>query len=565
MGSGRKDHGSPLNATAVTEVRLKRSHAVHRSLKYLLSSLLTGILSVGLAWAGAGLMPRSTPDSATTKVAESKSNKSVRSATTRSAAKKQPPVAGPEDFKPGAGQVLVGAAAVSIEPQPDASKGEVWEKEGCATMEEDAGQETLMHAGDLHMKWPEKPNCIYSGGYGLGPMNPITKWDHEFGLAARSIAIGDGSQTVVLTIIDGTSYFGDYASMCERCGAFDIAEDMSAELGLDPSSFFIASTHSHTAPDFIGGWGGVPEWYMDQVSRNIKDSIRSAHSTMRPALLEAGEEIGRQFGGERRDFYRSAEDPFLSWFRALELSKNGTPNGNAIATVGAYAAHPVTADESLEIGDADFPAVFEKRVEERFGGVGLYFMTGLGNVSPRGNKLEMGEGLAALLPDVGFGVPVQGNDVRSAQAFWDQPATNVPLSSLGTAGFFDRPFSQTPGQVSTGENPERQCRSASPISVRTAVSVAEVGNLAITGGPGELFSNLTNTIKEKHDGVALPLAQVNDGLGYILQSFETDHVGRQGAGFVGDPIAEYEDAYSIDACFGDKVLETTIDLLGSLP
>ncbi len=62
----------------------------------------------------------------------------------------------------------------------------------------------------------------------------------------------------------------------------------------------------------------------------------------------------------------------------------------------------------------------------------------------------------------------------------------------------------------------------------------------------------------------MPLGLVNDGLGYIMQSFETDHLGRQGTGFVGAPLAEYEDAYSIDHCFGDKVLETTIGALGQL-
>jgi hypothetical protein len=86
----------------------------------------------------------------------------------------------------------------------------------------------------------------------------------------------------------------------------------------------------------------------------------------------------------------------------------------------------------------------------------------------------------------------------------------------------------------------------------------------ITGAPGEIFSNYSNTVEEKNpDGVTLSLALVNDGLGYIMQSFETDHVGRQVVGFVGE-VAEYEDAYSIDACFGDMALETTLGLLGEL-
>jgi hypothetical protein len=543
---------------------------VHKSVKIALSSLLTGVLSVGLAWAGASLTPTpKVPDVAETK-ATLGTPKKADNRSAKAAPVPDSNIAGPADFQPGAGQVLVGASEVSIEPKPEASKGEVWETEGCATMGGDASQETLMHAGDMRMRWPEKPGCIYSGGYGIGPMNPITSWDTEFGLAARSIALSDGNDTVVLTILDGASYFGDYNTMCDRCGAFEIAQQMGEELGIAPSGFMISSTHSHTSPDFIGGWGGVPQWYMDQVTRNIKDSMRLAVGRMRPALIEVGESLVRQHNSERRDFYRSAEDPFLSWFRALELKKNGAPTGKAIATVGAYGAHPVTVDWGEDApagqGNADFPAHFEKAVEQRFGGVGLYFMAGLGNMSPSGGeRAEIGQGLAQSIPPIGSATKIQGNDVRSAQTFWDQPATNVPLSSLGVGGFFDRPFAQKPGQVTAGENANRPCRSASPVSVRTAVSVAKIGDLAITGGPGELFSNLTNSIKEERTNeVVLPLAQVNDGLGYIVQSFETDHAGRQGLGFVGDPLAEYEDAYSIDHCFGDMVLETTIGLLGSL-
>jgi hypothetical protein len=155
-------------------------------------------------------------------------------------------------------------------------------------------------------------------------------------------------------------------------------------------------------------------------------------------------------------------------------------------------------------------------------------------------------------------------DVRSAQAFWDQPVTNSGLTALGVPGFFDRPFAQLPAQVAAGENANKLCRSASPISVNTAVSAARVGSLLITGAPGEIFSNYSSTVEEKNEGgVTFALSLVNDGLGYIMQSFETDHAGRQVLGFVGE-VVEYEDAYSIDACFGDMALETTLGLMGQL-
>jgi hypothetical protein len=64
----------------------------------------------------------------------------------------------------------------------------------------------------------------------------------------------------------------------------------------------------------------------------------------------------------------------------------------------------------------------------------------------------------------------------------------------------------------------------------------------------------------------MPLAQANDALGYMPQSFEISPVGQQGLGFVagGVLIVNYEDSYAIDRCVGDMVLETGLDLLGSL-
>ncbi|MDQ3982276.1 MAG: hypothetical protein M3271_06295 [Actinomycetota bacterium] len=580
------------------------------ALRKLAGSFLVGALSIGLAWAGQGLVPVSSDaplDGAAGQVAPGWAGR-------------QPPddTAGGDapQLDLASGQLLAGAAKVSLKPEP-AKYGGTWEQDydKCANLapNQEGVQEGLMHVADFRVRWAENTDCIFMGGYGIGPMNPIVQWDDEYGLWSRSVAMSDGTKTVVLTLIDAVYWEAHYNNLCDGCGFIDLADELADDTGLPPESFIFASTHSHTSPDFIGGWGGVPQWYMDQATESLQASAKQAVASMEPAVLEAGEVLARQFNGERRDFYRSAEDDGLSWFRLVDADNqpspevcttpsptptsgsNGNGNGNgygnigkatpapsptpvctppnpgrAIATVGAYAAHPVTADESTGTADADFPAVFAQRVEERFGGVGMFLQTGLGNMSPRGNKVEMGNGLAGLVPAIGGGTKVANPTVRVGRTFWDQPVTNVPLGSLGVAGFFDRKFNEAPATVAEGKGPEnRKCRSASPVSVRTSVSAVKVGSLWITGGPGELFSNLTNTIEERNPGgVTLALGLVNDGLGYIVQSFETDHVGRQGVGFAGSAgpvgLAEYEDAYSIDHCFGDAVLEHTIRLLGTL-
>lgn len=469
----------------------------------------------------------------------------------------------------GPDEVFVGASKKSLFPQPDASKGEVWvrDKKKCVpagTSGVDPA-EAHTHAADWRSSWIENTNCIYMGGFGVGPSQPIIEWDEEYGLWVRTVALSRGDKTLVLTLLDAEGYNGLFTKMCppeKACGAIDIAQQMAAEIpGLDPAGIVIASTHAHSAMDFIGGWGGAPTWYMRQVAESIRQSIRDAVANAQPARLEAGDVLARQNNGERRLHYYSAEDPSLNWFRAI-----GRDN-DVVATVGTFAAHATSFGSSAIKAHADWPGVFAKNTETKFGGMAVVFEAGLGNMSAKGNnKGSMGLTLANLLPPVGDGKPVPAPNVRVAQEFWDQPVTNGPLGTLGAAGFFDRRFQAKPAVVEVSKPDESQvpCRSASAVSVHTQVTAAKVGDMIITAAPGEVFSNYTNTLEERSPITSLAIGQANDPLGYMPQSFETMDGARQGGGFAGLGMFEYEDAYSIDRCFGDKALVTTINLLGTL-
>ncbi len=307
---------------------------------------------------------------------------------------------------PAPATALVGAAKTSLEPRPE-DYGGTWERDRaqCARMDADALtglQDHPDHLASTGSPWPENPDCLYMGGFGLGPANPITAWDQEYGLWVRSVAIGDGADTLVLTTIDGEGWFWDYAAKCADCGARQLAADLGAELGIDPSGFVFAATHAHSAPDFIGGWGFVPDWYMRQVTDAIRESVRTAVARQEPAVLEVGEELARQHNSERRDTYRSAEEQQLTWLRAYVPGSGKREPARTIATIGGYAAHPTTRGTNDGVAHADWPGVFERTLEDRFGGVGALFMTGLGNMSASGGT-PMGARLAGLVPDVGDG------------------------------------------------------------------------------------------------------------------------------------------------------------------
>ena len=302
---------------------------------------------------------------------------------------------------------------------------------------------------------------------------------------------------------------------------------------------------------------------------------------MRPAVLEYGERTARPFNRERRNTYRSAEEQQLAWLRAYVPGRRQgrrTIAPATIATVGAYAAHPVSFGTNGGEAHPDWPGLFEASLEERFGGVGLHFMTGLGNMSPAGldragdpSHATGADDLAGLISAIGAGDPIEEPDIRTARTTWVQPVTNAPLSALGGAGFFDRRFERSASSVSTGKDPDKfQCSSSSALSAEVAASAVRIGDeLALTAAPGEIFSNFSNTLKEQSRAtVTMPLGQANDALGYMPQSFEMSPVGQQGLGFVGQlqgyMFVNYEDSYAIDRCFGDMALETSIGLLNQL-
>ena len=114
------------------------------------------------------------------------------------------------------GYVLAGAAKTSIEPQP-AKYGGTWQKDHdlCATLSESSfshGQEFAEHLATAGSPWPENPDCIYMGGFGIGPMNPVSSWNQDLGLWVRALALRDKQgDDLVMAIIDGEGYFWDYA------------------------------------------------------------------------------------------------------------------------------------------------------------------------------------------------------------------------------------------------------------------------------------------------------------------------------------------------------------------
>lgn len=580
---------------------------MHRTLKLAVTAIATGALAGSAALASALITP-STTDAPTDVASPATAPPAADLAPTERTADGFEGLLGDSDVASqvaslldGAeglpeGQLYVGAAKRNLYPTPEGD--EYWERDPdkCNQLSENffaniADQpDHLMTAGST---WPENPNCIYQGGFGIGPTNGVSDFDGgvpnadggyddpaALGIWVRALSLSDGDDTLVLSIVDGEGYLWDYANKCERCGAKQIGEDVAASLTeqgfpVSKDGIVLAATHTHAGPEFLGAWGFVPDWYMEDVTALIHETLEEAVTSAVPAVVEIGEEEARRWNSERRDTYRSAEEQQLGWLRATAAAARpadqGGPAikaGDPIVTLGVYAAHPTRFGTNDNVAHPDWPGLFAKAAEDRFGGVGVLIMTGLGNMSGSGSTEQMGDGLVSLIPPVGEGDRLDGTDIRLKQTLWKQPVTNVPLTALGLPGFADRQFLTEPASVAVGKSEASPCSSASPTSVELPALAAWIGSdFAITTGPGELFANGTNTIKDESGArIAFPLAQANDALGYMPQSFEFQHKNQQGAGFAAGGVAgvNYEDSYAIDACTGDMWLETTLDALAEI-
>jgi hypothetical protein len=241
---------------------------------------------------------------------------------------------------------------------------------------------------------------------------------------------------------------------------------------------------------------------------------------------------------------------------------------------------------------------------DTFGGVGIVFEGGLGNVSPNSPRgpqgdltgdgavddydepVQMAKDLTSVLASEitgRNGHQLRRNEIAAISQPVEHPITNWVEAAGALVGLLDRDFAPTgkgagpagaytwSKQRADGLGGVRACTTSGPLTVKTEVSGFRIGELTVITGPGELFSNMTEVVKSKArrdafaGGQTMVFAQMQDSLGYIIQSFEVDPAGGAltYADAQGHP-GEYEEFFMLDRCFGDHVLQAQLDVANRL-
>src|SRR4051794_26501769 len=134
------------------------------------------------------------------------------------------------------------------------------------------------------------------GGFGLGdgtlPDNPAisrggvgTAKNERIG--ARAIVFDDGKKAIAVADIETQGMFAAYED--GPYGLADIAAEGAKQVkDLPADHILIASDHTHSGPDTIGAWGGVPNDYLKRIHDQAVDAIVTAYKERRPADVVAG-------------------------------------------------------------------------------------------------------------------------------------------------------------------------------------------------------------------------------------------------------------------------------------
>lgn len=456
-------------------------------------------------------------------------------------------------------------------------------------------------------KWVQPPNC--GGGTPEQLYTPLTpegclitfdmRWadgeDDVNPLMVRSVALSNGKDTVVFSVMDVVGYMASYpADVCADCGIAQISKHLSTELGIPEKNFITSSSHTHAAPSTIAKG---PTWYYEHVRDQVIASITEAVAALEqsPSVrLETGSTPAKAFNTDRRIVNRAVPDSELGWLRAYVPDEETGEATETIATIGNFSVHPTirTANARLHSG---MVGPFTNRVESKLGGAALFMPGALGDqrVDRGYGVFGLGIGLADILTESveDGGYVLQSNDIEVARTSVQVPVENQFFVGALAVGYairdFMAPFGGGPATVSAkkGSAEVPTCTQTGATHIITPVSAIRFGarppagkvavgpeynvpvatdNVVLVQAPGEIFASIGLITKDylSRSNNVLVQGIVNDTIGYIIPDNQYDLFSSEGLGLAHNALGtgNYEEALSLGGCTGELITNAMLEM-----
>lgn len=397
---------------------------------------------------------------------------------------------------------------------------------------------------------------------GTSVLNPL--WERAIAIAPAGTNGHAVGKPVVIVSVDSQGYFSAYQTGSGGLGVANygytqIRAAAAEATGIPPGNIVFSSTHSHTAPDTLGVWGGSPSSYFSLVRSQGVKVVSQAIASMQPASIWRGTANGSAYAYNflAPNAVATANHKVWPVYTTLTVLQALTwKTRKPIVTLVNFGVHPDILENTGYISP-DWPAWMISTLSKAAGGHTLFLQGTLGSepvlpatsshpveysgisgnpVASAGEAADYGRAIAMLaLQAIDHSVVLHSNRIAASTVPISIPSTNGLLFANNTATL--------PGAAQNAEGVGHIQRAIVPPyltgnTVGSVVSVVRVGSGALLSMPGEIFADVFSAARRQIAARWFaPIGLADDQLGYVVMPLEWPVA--QAAGGVTGPAAEY--------------------------
>lgn len=209
--------------------------------------------------------------------------------------------------------------------------------------------------------------ALYLGGYGGYQERGAALGIHQ-PVYARAVALTDGRERLLLLTLDAVGLDNRLLGR--------IREGASTATGWSEDRIWIAATHTHSAPDLQGLWGGTPDAYRAYVAVRATQAARDAVERLEPVQMAAVTVRAPGLGLNRRGWAFTDE--------SLSLLVARRPQGDLVSVLVNVGIHPTVLGPENRLISPDWVGSMIAALEEWHGGTALFINGVQGDVVPAG-------------------------------------------------------------------------------------------------------------------------------------------------------------------------------------
>jgi hypothetical protein len=406
-----------------------------------------------------------------------------------------------------------------------------------------AAKERLFNVGAAKaLTNPTAGERLCLGGYGSCPDGGgRTMTGIRDDMYARALAVGGKGSDLILVHTTNIGLFVSYKA--DGVGIYHLRQEVARRTGVPADHVIVQADHSHSGPDTIGIWGGVPESWLRHLQSQAVEAAVAAWRARRPARIF----VGTADGAGITSSYDS--EPNLSTDDEFRLLWAEDRAGKRIATLSNYSPHATVLGSANKGASGDWPEWAAQIAEARFGGIGVAGVGTLGREdfgADESQGLDHAEAEARARLDrmiteaTANASPVPaGNGVDVESVYVHEPIAQpilflnrMPEGAVDAGGY----------DISLDRDTDAPWLNGATLG--TYAGAARIGDVFFGMSPGEPFPQIQEYLRDE-GGVTgarayFHLGATNDFLGYMLRPVEAyPQVLAEGAGYlIGCPEEE---------------------------